>query len=66
MGTLEFTILVSLVSLFAGFLGSLTGMGGGMVIIPVLTLLKERDFVYVVITLIVLATLVFSVYGDHL
>ncbi|MEM3832226.1 MAG: sulfite exporter TauE/SafE family protein [Thermoprotei archaeon] len=32
-------ITVMLISLFAGFLGALTGLGGGAIVIPVLTLL---------------------------
>jgi uncharacterized membrane protein YfcA len=38
LNTLEFTILIFLGSLVAGFLGSLTGLGGGVVIVPLLTL----------------------------
>jgi uncharacterized membrane protein YfcA len=34
----EFTLLVALGALAAGFLGSLTGLGGGVVIVPLLTL----------------------------
>jgi len=37
MTVLSFTSLVLLGSLGAGFLGSLTGLGGGVVIIPLLT-----------------------------
>jgi hypothetical protein len=39
MNTLEFTGLVWLGSLAAGFLGALTGLGGGVVIVPMLTFL---------------------------
>jgi len=46
MNTLEFTMLICLVSLFAGFLGSLTGLGGGIVIIPALTLIFGVDIRY--------------------
>jgi len=46
MNNLEFTILVLLVSAAAGFLGSLTGLGGGVVITPVLTLMLGIDLRY--------------------
>lgn len=39
MSALEFTLLVWLGSLSAGFFGSLTGLGGGVVIVLPLTLL---------------------------
>jgi uncharacterized membrane protein YfcA len=38
MTTLEFTLLVALASVAAGFLGALTGLGGGVVIVPLLAL----------------------------
>jgi len=38
LNILEFSLLVWLGSLTAGFLGSLTGLGGGVVIVPFLTL----------------------------
>ena len=38
MNTFELTLLIWLGSLLAGFLGSLTGLGGGIVITPLLTL----------------------------
>jgi len=38
LNTIEFTALVALGSLLAGFLGALTGLGGGVVIVPLLTL----------------------------
>jgi len=46
--TLEFTLLVGLGSLLAGLLGSLTGLGGGVVIVPFLTLLFHVDIRYAV------------------
>ena len=46
--TLEFTLWVGLGSLFAGLLGSLTGLGGGVVIVPFLTLLFHVDIRYAV------------------
>jgi hypothetical protein len=39
MNHLEFTAIVLAISGLAGFLGSLTGLGGGVVVTPVLTLL---------------------------
>lgn len=38
MNILELTLLIWLVALVAGFLGSLTGLGGGVVIVPLLVL----------------------------
>lgn len=38
MTTLELTLLIALGALAAGFLGSLTGLGGGVVIVPMLAL----------------------------
>lgn len=46
MTTLEYSALVFAVSGAAGFLGSLTGLGGGIVITPVLTLLMGVDLHY--------------------
>jgi uncharacterized membrane protein YfcA len=46
--TLEFTLLVGMGSLLAGFLGSLTGLGGGVVIVPMLTLLFHVDIRYAI------------------
>jgi uncharacterized membrane protein YfcA len=40
---LEFTLILFLVSIFAGVFGSIVGLGGGVVIIPVLTLLLGVD-----------------------
>jgi uncharacterized protein len=48
LNTLEFTLLVWLGSLIAGFLGSLTGLGGGVVIIPLLTLVFGVDIRYAI------------------
>jgi uncharacterized membrane protein YfcA len=45
---LEFTLLVALVSAAAGFLGALTGLGGGVVITPALTLLFGVDIRYAI------------------
>jgi uncharacterized protein len=46
MNILEFTMVIMAFSFGAGFLGSLTGLGGGVVIIPVLTLLFGVDIHY--------------------
>jgi uncharacterized membrane protein YfcA len=46
--TTQFTALIVLGSLLAGLLGSLTGLGGGVVIVPMLTLLFGVDFRYAV------------------
>ncbi|HLK69694.1 MAG TPA: sulfite exporter TauE/SafE family protein [Bryobacteraceae bacterium] len=46
MNVLEFSLVVYSVSALAGFLGALTGLGGGVVITPVLTLLLGVDLHY--------------------
>lgn len=48
MTTLEFVALVWLGSLLAGFLGALTGLGGGVVIVPLLTLVFHVDIRYAI------------------
>lgn len=48
MNTLEFTSVVFVGSLVAGFLGSLTGLGGGVVIVPLLTLAFGVDIRYAI------------------
>jgi uncharacterized membrane protein YfcA len=45
---LEFTSLVWLGALVAGFLGSLTGLGGGVIIVPLLTLVFGVDVRYAI------------------
>ena len=40
LNILEFTTLIGLGALAAGFLGSLTGLGGGVIIVPLLVLMK--------------------------
>jgi uncharacterized protein len=48
MTNLEFTPLVFLISAVAGFLGALTGLGGGVVVTPALTLLLGVDIRYAI------------------
>lgn len=48
MNTFEFTLIAGAGSLLAGFLGALTGMGGGIVITPLLTLLMGVDIHYAI------------------
>ena len=48
MNTLDFTALVALGSFAAGLLGALTGLGGGVVIVPLLTLLFGVDIHYAI------------------
>jgi uncharacterized protein len=48
MNTAEFTLIIAAGAFGAGFLGSLTGLGGGVVIVPLLTLLLGVDIRYAV------------------
>src|SRR4249919_526156 len=48
MNVLEFTALVFAGSLIAGLLGSLTGLGGGVVLVPLLTLFFRIDIRYAI------------------
>jgi hypothetical protein len=48
MGLIEFTCAVLLTSALAGLLGALTGLGGGVVIVPVLALIFHVDLRYAV------------------
>lgn len=48
MNALEFTILTGLSSFVAGLLGSLTGLGGGVVIVPLLALVFGVDIRYAI------------------
>jgi uncharacterized protein len=48
MSLFAFTSAVLLTSAFAGLLGSLTGLGGGVVIVPVLALLFHIDLRYAI------------------
>lgn len=48
LNTIEFAGLIGLISAAAGFLGALTGLGGGVVVTPVLTLLFGIDIRYAI------------------
>jgi uncharacterized membrane protein YfcA len=48
MSVLLFTLIILVGAYFAGLLGSLTGLGGGVVIIPLLTLLLGVDIHYAI------------------
>ncbi len=48
MNIFEFTILVAAGSFVAGLLGSLTGLGGGVVLVPLLTLFFKVDIRYAI------------------
>jgi len=48
LGPLGFTLALLVVAALAGFLGSLTGLGGGVVITPALTLLFGIDLRYAI------------------
>src|SRR5271166_3727581 len=45
---LEYSALVGLGSMLAGFLGALTGLGGGVVVVPMLALLFHVDIRYAI------------------
>ncbi|MGB6831000.1 MAG: sulfite exporter TauE/SafE family protein [Terracidiphilus sp.] len=48
MNALEFTGVVFVLSALAGFLGALTGLGGGVVVVPALTLALGVDIKYAI------------------
>jgi uncharacterized membrane protein YfcA len=48
LNVLEFTFLVWTGSLIAGFLGALTGLGGGVVLVPLLTIFFHVDLRYAI------------------
>jgi hypothetical protein len=48
VSTSEFTLLVAAGSFLAGLLGSLTGLGGGVIIVPLLTLVFHVDIRYAI------------------
>ena len=45
MSVLVFTLILLLGAYAAGLLGSLTGLGGGVIVIPLLTLAFGIDFI---------------------
>ncbi|HVW97934.1 MAG TPA: sulfite exporter TauE/SafE family protein [Mucilaginibacter sp.] len=53
MSVILFTVIILFGSYFAGLLGSLTGLGGGVVIIPLLTLVFKVDIHYAIGTSLV-------------
>jgi len=48
MTILEFTAIIAAVSFAAGLLGSLTGLGGGVVLVPLLTIFFHVDIRYAI------------------
>ena len=48
MNVNEFTVLVVFGSFAAGFVGALTGLGGGVVVVPLLTLALGVDIRYAI------------------
>src|SRR6195256_3331614 len=48
MNILEFTSLVWIGSVLAGLLGALTGLGGGVVLVPLLTIFFKVDIRYAI------------------
>jgi len=48
LNTIEFTALIGLGALAAGFLGALTGLGGGVVIVPLLSVIFHVDIHYAI------------------
>ena len=48
LNVLEFTVIVGMISGAAGFLGALTGLGGGVVLTPALVLLLGVDLHYAI------------------
>jgi uncharacterized protein len=48
LNTLVFSLEICVTSILAGFLGALTGLGGGVVIVPVLCLLFKIDLHYAI------------------
>jgi len=48
MTILTFTVAVAIVSFVAGLLGSLTGLGGGVVLVPLLTIFFHVDIRYAI------------------
>ena len=53
MNNLEFSLVIGVCSLGAGFLGALTGLGGGVVLVPLLTVFFHVDIRYAIGTSLV-------------
>ena len=53
MTVLVFTIIMLVAAFLAGFIGSLTGLGGGVVLVPLLTLVFKVDIHYAIGTSLV-------------
>jgi uncharacterized membrane protein YfcA len=48
MNQIDFSLWIGLASLLAGFLGALTGLGGGVVIVPLLAMVFKVDIHYAI------------------
>ncbi|MBD3886499.1 sulfite exporter TauE/SafE family protein [Phormidium tenue FACHB-886] len=48
MNNLEFTAIIAIASILAGLLGALTGLGGGVIVVPLLTLGLGVDLRYAI------------------
>src|SRR5277367_3722030 len=48
MNPISFSLVICFTSMLAGFLGALTGLGGGVVIVPALCLLFKIDLHYAI------------------
>ena len=46
LNSIEFTTLIFAGSVLGGFLGAMTGLGGGVVVIPLLTVIFRVDIHY--------------------
>ena len=56
----EFTGVVLVASLLAGFVGSLTGLGGGIIVTPVLTIFLGVDIRYAIGASLIVVSLLFD------
>ena len=70
MSVLDTTLIILAGSIVAGFFGAMTGLGGGVIIVPMLTLafslvsfLRERDWMYTLFTSTALMLLLYSLVG---
>src|SRR5277367_3651471 len=48
MNPISFSLVICFTSMLAGFLGALTGLGGGVVIVPALCLIFKVDLHYAI------------------